>query len=109
MDAGLGGDVELAIIRRMIQLIRTHYTGDFNWQSYRLGKVIVLSARPEDNAALEDFMSREFFGTPVLKRESGAPRPPGDIHRPVSRSPTRITVTWSWKRAAPRTRAAPPT
>jgi len=75
VDAGLGGDVELAIIRRMIQLIRTHYTGDFNWQSYKLGKVIVLSARPEDNAALEDFMSREFFGTPVLKREGR--RPPG--------------------------------
>ena len=52
----------------MIELIRTHYKGDFNWQSYRLGKVIVLSARVEDNAALEDFMAREFFGTPMIKR-----------------------------------------
>jgi len=69
VDAGLGGDVELAIVRRMIQLIRDHYKGDFNWQSYRMGKVIVLSARPEDNVALEDFLSREFFGTPVLRRE----------------------------------------
>lgn len=68
VDAGVGGDVELAIIRRMIGLIREHYKGDFNWQSYRLGKTIVLSARVEDNAALEDFLSREFFGTPVLKR-----------------------------------------
>jgi hypothetical protein len=68
VDAGVGGDVELAIIRRMIGLIREHYKGDFNWQSYRLGKVIVLSARVEDNAALEDFMAREFFGTPIIKR-----------------------------------------
>lgn len=68
VDAGVGGDVELAIIRRMIGLIREHYKGDFNWQSYRLGKVIVLSARVEDNAALEDFLAREFFGTPIIKR-----------------------------------------
>jgi hypothetical protein len=68
VDAGQGGDVELAIVRRMIQLVRGHYTGDFNWQSHKLGRVIVLSARPEDNDALEDFLSREFFGTPVLKR-----------------------------------------
>jgi hypothetical protein len=68
VDAGLGGDVELAIVRRMISLIREHYKGDFNWQSHKLGKVIVLSARPEDNAALEDFLSREFFDTPLVKR-----------------------------------------
>jgi hypothetical protein len=68
VDAGTGGDVDMAIIRRMIQLIRTHYTGDFNWESHRLGKTITLSARPEDQEGLEDFMSREFFGVPVLKK-----------------------------------------
>ncbi|APV48360.1 hypothetical protein BWI17_00855 [Betaproteobacteria bacterium GR16-43] len=68
VDAGTGGDVDMAIIRRMIQLIRTHYTGDFNWESHRLGKTITLSARLEDQEGLEDFMSREFFGVPVLKR-----------------------------------------
>ncbi|HYD81261.1 MAG TPA: hypothetical protein VEC06_15755 [Paucimonas sp.] len=62
VDAGPGGNVELAIVRRMIQLIRTHYTGDFNWESHRLGRVIVKSARPEDNAELEAFLMREFFG-----------------------------------------------
>ncbi|QJR13955.1 hypothetical protein [Usitatibacter palustris] len=67
VDAGTGGNVELAVIRRMIQLIRTHYQGDFNWESHRMGRVIVLSARPEDTEGLEDFMMREFFGTPVLK------------------------------------------
>lgn len=63
VDAGLGGDVELAIVRRMIELIRTHYSGDFNWESQRLGRVVNLSARPQDSAELEAFMLKEFFGT----------------------------------------------
>lgn len=57
-----GGDIERAMIKRMIALIRTHYSGDFNWESQRLNRVIVLSARQEDNAGLEDFLLREFFG-----------------------------------------------
>lgn len=61
VDAGVGGDVKLALIRRMIRLIRAHYTGDFNWESQRLDRVIVLSARPQDTASLEAFMMNEFF------------------------------------------------
>ena len=61
VDAGLNGNIDLAIIRRMIQLIRTHYQGNFNWESRRLGRVVPLSARLEDNAGLEEFMMREFF------------------------------------------------
>ena len=61
VDAGLNGNVDLAIIRRMIDLIRTHYQGDFNWDSQRLGRVVALSARVEDTAGLEEFMMREFF------------------------------------------------
>jgi hypothetical protein len=63
VDAGLNGDVERAIIRRMIELIRKHYKGDFNWESHRLNREVVLSARMEDNAGLEDFLMLEFFGT----------------------------------------------
>ena len=66
VDAGLHGNVELAIIKRMIVLIRTHYTGDFYWESHRLQRVVTLSARAEDNDGLEDFMMREFFGQPVV-------------------------------------------
>lgn len=62
VDAGLHGDIELAIVRKMIELIRTHYQGNFNWESHRLGRVVVLSARMEDNTALEAFLLREFFG-----------------------------------------------
>lgn len=66
VDAGLGGDVDRAIVKRMIELIRTHYQGDFKWESHYLGRTVVLSARAEDNEGLEDFLIREFFGTPTL-------------------------------------------
>ena len=66
VDAGLGGNVELAMVRRMIDLIRGHYKGDFNWESHRLGRVVVMSARSEHQTELEDFLMREFFGPPVL-------------------------------------------
>jgi outer membrane biosynthesis protein TonB len=68
VDAGPGGDIERAIVRRMIELIRSHYSGDFNWESHRLGRIVVLSARPQDSQDLEDFLVREFFGTPILNR-----------------------------------------
>lgn len=61
VDAGQGGDVERAIVRRMIQLIREYYKEDFNWESHRLHRVVVLSAREKDNKGLEDFLLREFF------------------------------------------------
>jgi hypothetical protein len=62
VDAGLNGDVERAVVRRMIELIRRHFNGNFNWESHRLNRVVVLSARMEDNAGLEDFLMLEFFG-----------------------------------------------
>ncbi len=61
IDAGLQGDVDRAVVRKMIELIRQHYPGDFNWDSRRLGRVVVLSARLGDNTALESFLLREFF------------------------------------------------
>jgi len=69
VDAGPGGDIERAMVRRMIELIRGHYTGNFKWRSHRLGKEIVMSARPEDGPELEEFLLREFFGTPTLAQK----------------------------------------
>jgi hypothetical protein len=54
-------DIDIAIVRKMIEMIRREYTGDFNWESQRLGRVIVLSARLNDNAGLEAFLKDEFF------------------------------------------------
>ena len=49
------------MIRRIIEIIRDYEQEDFSWSSQRLGRVIVLSARPADNAGLEEFMMQEFF------------------------------------------------
>lgn len=65
VQAGPDGSIELAIIRRMIQLIREHYKEDFNWESHRLHRVVVLSAREKDTAGLEEFLMREFFINPA--------------------------------------------
>lgn len=59
--AGPNETIERAIVRKMIAIIREHYSGDFNWQSQKYGRIIVLSARLQDNQALEDFMIQEFF------------------------------------------------
>lgn len=64
VEAGPDGDVERAIVRRMILLIREHYKEDFNWESHRLHRVVVLSAREKDTTGLEDFLMREFFYNP---------------------------------------------
>ena len=54
-------DIKLAIIHRMIAIIREHEQGDFIWDSHRLGKRITLSARPRDTDGLVTFLLEEFF------------------------------------------------
>jgi hypothetical protein len=61
VEAGADGDIDRAIVKKMIAIIRREYKGDFNWESHRLGRVIVLSARLEDDTGLEDFLRQEFF------------------------------------------------
>lgn len=62
VEIGNNSSIETAIVRRMIELIRRHYQGNFNWESQRLDRTVVLSARLEDNDGLETFMLKEFFG-----------------------------------------------
>ena len=61
---GDNSDIRVAVVRRIIEIIRDYEQEDFSWNSQRLGRVIVLSARPSDNAGLEEFMMQEFFSTP---------------------------------------------
>lgn len=61
IDAGLNGDVDTAIVRKMIELIRERQSGDFSWESRRLGRVVMLSARLKDNEELEEFLKKDFF------------------------------------------------
>jgi hypothetical protein len=58
---GNNSDIRIAVVRRIIEVIRDIEKEDFNWSSQRLGRVVVLSARAVDNAGLEDFMMQEFF------------------------------------------------
>lgn len=57
-----GVDIKLAVIRKMIEIIRREYDGDFKWDSRRTNSVITLSARIEDTQGLEGFLMQEFFG-----------------------------------------------
>lgn len=62
VKASGGVDIKLAVIRKMIVIIRREYQGDFKWDSQRLHRIIDLSARIEDTEELEGFMMLEFFG-----------------------------------------------
>lgn len=61
VQRGNNPSTELAVVRKMIAIIREHEQGDFVWISVRLGRDVSLSARPSDNAGLEAFLMREFF------------------------------------------------
>ena len=58
---GNSPNMEVAVARKMISIIRELSDGDFEWQSQRTGKTVWLSARPADSAALEAFILRELF------------------------------------------------
>ena len=63
---GSNSDIRIAVVRKMIAIIREYEQEDFLWESQRLGRSLTLSARARDNAGLEDFMMREFFPDPRL-------------------------------------------
>ncbi len=58
---GNASDIRVAVVRKMIAIIREYEQEEFRWDSSRLGRSITLSARQRDNAGLEDFMMTEFF------------------------------------------------
>ncbi|MEP7329583.1 MAG: hypothetical protein ABI777_10255 [Betaproteobacteria bacterium] len=61
VQRGNNPDIRIAVVRKIIAIIRTQESGNFRWQSLRLGRDLNLSARVEDTAELEAFMMREFF------------------------------------------------
>lgn len=58
---GNAPDIRIAVVRRMIAVIREYEQEDFTWRSQRLGREVTLSARAVDTAGLEDFLMRDFF------------------------------------------------
>ena len=69
VEQGGDADIQIAIVKKMIELIREEKEGDFIWESHRLGRQITLSARLQDSAELQQFLLREFFSDyhPVVK------------------------------------------
>jgi hypothetical protein len=57
---GSASDIRIAVVRKMISIIRDQVSGDFTWMSRR-GGVVTLSARPADNAELEAYVLRDIF------------------------------------------------
>ena len=68
ISKGSNPDIRLAVVRRMIAVIREYEADDFQWESRRLGRNLLLSARPRDNARLEEFMMMEFFPDQTVAR-----------------------------------------
>jgi hypothetical protein len=58
---------QLAVVRKIIEIIREQENGTFLWESLRLRRDLTLSARAADNAALEAFMMEEFFSEGRLR------------------------------------------
>jgi hypothetical protein len=54
-------DIRVAIVRKMIAIIRDNVQDEFLWTSQRLGRQVQMSARPQDDARLEDFILRDVF------------------------------------------------
>jgi hypothetical protein len=65
---GNNADTRIAVVRRMISIIREYEQEDFLWESQRLRRNITLSARARDNAGLEEFMMLEFFSVDPRQR-----------------------------------------
>ena len=61
VELGTERDIETAIVKKMIELIRKEKTGDFDWDSHRLQRVVKMSARVEDTDELQAFLFKEMF------------------------------------------------
>lgn len=61
-------NMQIAMVRRMIAIIRDHEKEDFTWQSQRHGRIDRLSARQPDTEVLEDYLLREFFDSVRVPR-----------------------------------------
>ncbi|AIY42202.1 hypothetical protein LT85_3044 [Collimonas arenae] len=61
VERGADVSIEMAIVNKMIEMIRKKTQTDIPWRSQRLGRVITLSARLKDTDELQQFLMREMF------------------------------------------------
>lgn len=76
VEQGAEQDIETAVAKEMIKIIRKEKQGDFQWESHRLGKVVTLSARPEDERELLAFLLKEMFPEYTQGSSPRPSRPP---------------------------------
>ncbi len=62
VEVGDFPDIETAIINHIISYIRSAYSKDISWNSKVKARMVKLSMRPKDHAALEKFLRIEIFG-----------------------------------------------
>lgn len=61
VEQGADDDIRIAVVKKMIALIRRHKSADFIWDSHRVGRQFTLSAKPEHDSELQQFLLQEFF------------------------------------------------
>lgn len=69
VEVGADPDIETAIVRKMIEVIRKEKPGEFEWDSQRLGRTIKMNASKPFQAELEAFLMKEMF--PEYRRARG--------------------------------------
>ncbi|MBS0308781.1 MAG: hypothetical protein JSS58_07395, partial [Proteobacteria bacterium] len=71
VQQGANVDIQTAVVKKMIDIIREERSGDILWESHRLGRQLTLSARPRDEARLQQFLLQEFFPGYVPRNAAG--------------------------------------
>jgi len=66
-------DPQWDIARRVVEVIASQHVGEFSWRSQRLERIVILSTKPEDRKATEDFMRQDFFGSSTTGAETLRP------------------------------------
>ncbi|MBY0238788.1 MAG: hypothetical protein K2X55_05695 [Burkholderiaceae bacterium] len=69
VEVGADPDIETAIVRKMIEVIRKEKPGEFEWDSQRLGRTVKMNASKPFQAELEAFLMKEMF--PEYRRARG--------------------------------------
>jgi hypothetical protein len=74
VEQGAEDDIQVAVVKKMIEIIREEKNDTFVWESRRLGRHLTLSAKPENSAELQQFLIQEFFPEYIPSTPTGANR-----------------------------------
>lgn len=89
---GNNPDIRIAVVRRIIGIIRDHQQGDFVWESQRCAATSRCRRSHGTKAGLEDFLMREFFGDAAAARRWTRPQTQGGPPAPDTRFCATLTL-----------------